>query len=195
MKNKGKVPVLHKQDKKSSIYFDFDKGVPYIQILKGYAIKTRGYSRNDTFWLTWTIIGGTSLIGIVLDHLFKFPILFSIILALSLGTVISKIYTKLYITNSLGDREYKIIPLEDIKNAILTINKIRLIWGAYIFLIIGYILMSIISISGDTFKGKDFVMFILGGFAITFLHDTRPRLILKAIKILKQQLKEGKYND
>lgn len=195
MNNRGKVPVLHKQDKKSSIYFDFDKGVPYIQTLKGYAIETRGDSKNDTFWLTWSIIGGASLIGTVLDRLFKFPILFSVILALILGAVISKIFTKLYITNSLGEREYKIIPLEDIKNAILTINKIRLIWGTYIFLIIGYVLMSLISISGGSFKGKDFVMFILGGFAITFLHDMQPRLILKAIKILNQQMKEGKYND
>ena len=188
------VPLL-KISQSSSIYFDFDKEVPYIQTFRGYAIKARESSKNDTFWLTWLIIGGANLIGIVLDQLFKLPILFSIILALILGAIISKVFTKVCITNSLGDREYNVIPLEDIKNTILTINKIRLIWATYIFLIIGYILMSIILISGGSFKGKDFIMFILGSFAITFLHDIRPRLILKAIKILKKQMKEGKFDD
>ncbi|GAB2023884.1 hypothetical protein RyT2_29670 [Pseudolactococcus yaeyamensis] len=39
-------------------------------------------------------------------------------------------------------------------------------------------------------------MFIITAFSVTALHDiAQPKLMLKARKILKKQLKEGKFDD
>ena len=45
-------------------------------------------------------------------------------------------------------------------------------------------------------QGKFFITIILGMFFVTFIETTvRPKQSIKARKILKKQLKEGKFDD
>ncbi|WP_460059534.1 hypothetical protein, partial [Pseudolactococcus yaeyamensis] len=58
------------------------------------------------------------------------------------------------------------------------------------------LLLFIIAVSESKMQGKFFITIILGMFFVTFIETTvRPKQSIKARKILKKQLKEGKFDD
>lgn len=194
MKIKHSVPLIHKQSERISIYFDFEKNVPYVQHLQGRAVKNEQYSSSDTYWLTWIFIGSASVLGLILDAIFSFPSLISIILSIALGTVLAKIVIRKYVSKSLGKREYKVFAKNEVVKLVPNVKRFWLIKGVYIFSILGLLFVIMLQLSHNEFRGQDFIMFIFGSFGIVFLHDTEnPRKASKARKILKKQLKEGKF--
>ncbi|GAB2025559.1 hypothetical protein [Lactovum odontotermitis] len=196
MKNKKNVPLVHNQSKKFSVYFDFEKNLLYVQQLIGRAAKAEPYSKSNTFWLTWIIMGSASFLGLLLDQMFTLSLVISMVLALILGAALAKILIKVYVINSLGKREYKKFTSSEVITLISNRKRFWLIKGTYIVLTIGMMLVIMIRLLDGGFRGKDFIMFIVGSFGIVFLHDTEnPFKASKARKILKKQLKAGKFDD
>lgn len=194
---KKKVPLL-KISGDSSIYFDFKKNVPYIQRFVGpYTEKSMGrYSKSTTFWLGQALLGFSALFGIILDAIFTFPVLISIILLLFFGVVGSKIFVRIIITNSLGRREYCCFKKKEIQKAISKPSRFWVLWLTELFCSIGLIFAIMITLSENSLSGRGFIMFGISFFTIPLLHfSVHPRLMLKARKILKKQLKEGKYDE
>ncbi|GAB2025556.1 hypothetical protein [Lactovum odontotermitis] len=174
------------------------KHTPYIQHFVGPYTESAGatYSRSNTFWLGQLILPGAAIAGIFLDSLFKFPVMVGIVLAVILGCSLGEVFIKIMLTNSLGEREYRQLTQAEIKRAISNSKAFWIMLLVEGILVSGIVFVSLISLSENTFKGKDFVMFIVGTFGTVALHNSiYPHRGLKARKILKKQLKEGKYND
>ncbi len=196
---KKSLASLLKKTETSGIYFDFDKNRPYIQYFKSPTSendKEVAYSYSVTFWLSQILMGVVSILGIILDGFVHFPVFLSIIFSLTLGGATGKILVKIIILKFIGRSEYIEIEKQDIVQIISKGKEFWILRLTEIFLYWGIILVSMICLSQGLFSGKDFIMFIIAAFSVTALHDiAQPKLMLKARKILKNQLKEGKFDD
>ncbi|GAB2025560.1 hypothetical protein [Lactovum odontotermitis] len=191
------VPLL-KISKNSSIYFDFEKNVPYIQKFKGFLTEEEGYSysKMDTFFGGYVVMGGIAILGKVLDIFFQFPVILSIVFAVVIGISVGKIIVRVIVNGSFEYREYEKISLIEIKKAV---NNNKNLWILRLTKWLMYLLIIVVifsQLSEVTMSGKEFVL-IIGLFGITvFIENSiHPSKALRAIKILKKQLKEGKYNE
>ena len=196
---KVKIPLIKNSDY-SSIYFDFKTKEPYIQWFQGYDANghTSEYSKSNTFWLGMTVSGFAAILGIILDKIFVFPVFLSLVVAGAVGIILGKFLLKMMIEKYMGKREYRKITKVEILQVIERpeSKKIWKLWLIEIFLILLALLGAIIMLSNGEMKGKDFIMSGISTFGITLLHCTvYPRLTMKARKILKKQLKEGKFDD
>jgi quinol-cytochrome oxidoreductase complex cytochrome b subunit len=195
---KKKLVPLVKISGDASIYYDFEKNVPYIQHFKGSFTESAGnsYSKGGTFWLGQAILGGTAFLGMVLDAIFKFPVVISVVIAIFLGLVLGNLFIKITITNSLGEKEYRKITKEEVSRSISNSKSFWVLRIAVVFMVLGLLLMLFIQISNNKFKGKDFIILTIGIFAVVGITEAvHPKQGLKARKILKKQLKEGKFDD
>ncbi|WP_459790274.1 hypothetical protein [Lactococcus garvieae] len=96
----------------------------------------------------------------------------------------------------LGEKKYCKIDKKQIEKAIK--NKSNL-WGLRIvkwFIIVLFIIFSLMLFDKSIMAGGDFIAIILGVFGVTYIETAiHPSKGIKAIKILKKQLKEGNFDD
>lgn len=192
---KQRVPLL-KISGDSSIYFDFDENSAYIQHFKGPFTEKAGknYSFSGTFWLGQSILVGTAILGSVLDSIFEFPVLISIIIAIATGVICAKVFIKVMIVNSLSERDYRELSKKELLRAISNPNRFWVLWLTELGFIVVTSFVVLFLLTQEFISGKEFIMLGLSSFVIISLHDAvHPRLMLKARKILKKQLKEGKF--
>lgn len=191
------VPLL-KISSNSSIYFDFEKEKPYIQYFDGpYTEKARGdYSKSNTFWLGQIVSGIVAFLSFIINALFTLPVVLSIAVAIFVGYVAGWLVGKIMVANSLRERDYKKITKEEITKCISEAHRFWVLRITEIVFAIGVFLGILLALLYGEIRGKYFLMLMLGVFVIKLLnYSVHPRLMLKARKILKKQLKEGKFDD
>lgn len=183
----------------SSIYFDFEKHVPYIQHFGGRFTEAGGaksYSYINTFGLSYLLMLLVGISGTILNIFIIIPPLFGIIFALLLGIALGKIFIKIIVFNSMNEREYRPLTNREIKKVIENGKSARVLRVVIILMGLGLCLATIIYLSEERFYAKDFIMFVMASFIISSINAIgQPGKVLKAIKILKKQLKEGKFDD
>lgn len=193
---KAKRVPLVKISGESSIYFDFEKNVPYIQHFVGPFTEKAGksYSFSETFWLSQALMGGVAIIANILNGMFDFPVLLSIIIAIVTGMILGKFFIQITIVHSFGKREYRELSVKEIEKALSNSKNVFGLRVAEIFMIVILFFVLLIPLLNGDFDAQSFVMTLLGVFVVTGIHSAvSPKLALKARKILKKQLKEGKF--
>ncbi|MFK4964778.1 MULTISPECIES: hypothetical protein [Lactococcus] len=190
-----KETLLVKNSGESSLGFDFENNVPYIQRYKAKKV-VKSYSYSNTFFLSYLFLGLVGFMGIFLDYFFKFPVLISLIISILIGISLGKTVVYLTVIKLLGEKKYCKIDKKQIEKAIK--NKSNL-WGLRIvkwFIIVLFIIFSLMLFDKSIMAGGDFIAIILGVFGVTYIETAiHPSKGIKAIKILKKQLKEGKFDD
>lgn len=190
-----KKVLLVKNSSSSSVGFDFERNAPYIQMFRT-SKKEKSYSYTNTFFLSYAFLGVIGLGGLILDNFFKFPVLISLLTSVLTGFSLGRIIVYLTITKSFSEEIYDKVENKQIEKAIR--NKHNL-WGLRIvkwFVVLLFILFSIMLFAKSKMTGGDFIAIIFVMFGLTYMEDAiHPRKGLKAIKILKKQLEEGKFDD
>lgn len=194
---KRKIVPLLKISNSSSIYFDFEKRVPFVQNFVGPYTEAAGksYSYLNTFFLSITILIVTGVFGWVWDTFIEIPAFFSVMVFTIIGIIAGKAMIKILLLNSMGSSSYKKISKKDIKRTLkqkqgFIVLNITL-WGFGIAVIVG----SFISLIKSKLDGEGAFMLTLGWFVIIVLKSFHPQKGIKAIRILKKQLKEGVFDD
>lgn len=194
---KEKIVPLLKISTSSSIYFDFEEEVPFIQNFVGSHTEAAGksYSHLNTFLLSFIILIFAGAFGWVWDSFVKIPVIISIIVFTIIGIVIGKTIFRIMVSNSMGSRNYEKINQENIRRVLkqrqgfIVLNITLWVFG------IAVIVGSLIALMMGKIDGEASFMLALGWFVIVVLKSFHPQKGLKAIKILKRQLKEGIFND
>lgn len=194
---KEKIVPLLKISTSSSIYFDCEKEAPFIQNFVGPHTESSGksYSYLNTFLLNFVLLIFAGAFGWTWDKFVKIPVIFSVIVFTIIGIMAGKVFVKVMLLNSMGSRSYKKINKEDIRRVLkqrqgfVVLNITLWIFGASV--IVG----SLISLMMDKLDGESSVMLALGWFVIVVLKSFHPQKGIKALKILKQQMKEGNFDD
>ena len=190
------IPLL-KISKSSSIYFDFERKIPFIQNFGGSHTEASGksYSYLNTFLLSIGLLALTGILGWVWDSFIKVPIIVSLVAFTILGIVAGKLFFRIMVVNSMRNRSYEKIN----KRVVQAVFKQRqnfivLNMTLWIFAI-GVIMGSLIMLINQKASGKGFLILAISWFVVIVLKSFHPQKGLKAIKILKRQLKEGIFND
>lgn len=194
---KEKIVPLLKISTSSSIYFDCEKEVPFIQNFMGPHTESsdKSYSYLNTFLLNFILLIFAGAFGWTWDKFVKIPVIFSVIVFTIIGIVAGKVVVNVMLLNSMGSRSYKKINKEDIRRVLkqrqgfVVLNITLWIFGASV--IVG----SLISLMMDKLDGESSFMLALGWFVIVVLKSFHPQKGIKALKILKQQMKEGNFDD
>ncbi|MGG5311632.1 hypothetical protein [Enterococcus sp. DIV2381] len=197
MKKKKIVPLL-KISGNSSISFDFEKNTPYVQHFKGAYTETSGrsYSKSRTFWTSQVLMAGMTTFGTILDRVLIFPVLVSLLLVLCLGYVLAHVFIEIMMTNSLGEKDYRNFSPNEIQGVVSNSRKFWMLLFVETLLTLGVFFVSIISISEQMLRGEDFIALLFCVFSLATLRKIVPsNLGIKAGKILKKQMKEGKFHD
>lgn len=196
---KRKMTPLLLKDNTTSIYFNFEDKEIYETKFEG--ALTRGFSGNqktNTFFLSLIIIYVVAPISIFLLNQFVFQnklvsIVFSFVIGLAIGyflvkSVLSEIIErKLMVFSSL---EIKRISRKAIRNGrILNITMVCFI----LFSLIG--LFVSLNLSKQGFSKFLFYNGLSGFVIMGIKASSHPKAMIKAGKILKKQLKEGKLDD
>lgn len=197
-----KVDLLRKNNKdgNKTLIFDFHENKAYVEYfeIKGNRKEKSGYrySYSNTFWLTLILMFMTTIMGLLLD---KFIVInpfigsgLSIIPMAVLTEVILKLLRNMIILKSKEE-----VSKSDIEELLKKSGKdywiCRMINLLLIFMII---IMIIISISDNRMSGKTFIMINLSVLVYRFMQGTiKPARVIKARRILKKQLREGKFDD
>ncbi|MFK4568343.1 hypothetical protein [Enterococcus sp. UD-01] len=196
---KNKVAPLLKIDSDKSIYFDLSTRELFIQEFIGLFTEkaSRSYSKSNT-WIT-SMVGGILLIPLLAKQ-FNFisfvPIYLTVICISGVSWFLGKILASFLVEKSKGSivkREFK---KEEVKKVLKNSkNLIPLAWIERLFFI-GYIIFLLLSFSMENISTKIVVELILFCFGIGLLHySVHPLIQQKAFRILKKQMKEGKYDE
>lgn len=190
-----KVAPMYKISTTSSIYFDFNKKKLYVQNFGG-PFSHNDYSKSNTFWGGQALICSVTVLGLALDKYFIFPVITSLLCSAILGISIGKILSKIMTNISLRQREYKRFTREKVIEIIKRTRKTA--WTMRLFLIFLYIstfISILIYILNYEMNGKNVIIVAMSFFLIVVIQDIMsPRLAFKALKILKKQLKAGKFD-
>lgn len=190
-----KETLLVKNSTASSLGFDFERDEPYIQMYKTHKGK-KLYSYSNTFFLSYVFLGMIGVTGIILDNFFKFPVLLSLIIAILVGVSLGKIVVYLTITKSLSEKTYHKINKSLVEKAVQNKKNLWTLRIACWFIILIFIIFSLMLFDKSKMAGGDFIAVILGIFGVTYIENAiHPSKGIKAIKILNKQLKEGRFND
>lgn len=197
MKKNKTVPLL-KISGDSSIYFDFEKNTPYVQHFIGEFTEKTGkeYSRGKTFWISQALLGGVVALSFFLDKIFTFPVLVSLLIAILSGYLLATIFVKIALTNSFGQRDYRMLTNKEIGAAISNSQNFWVLILVELFIVLSTSILTMISLMYSSLKSTNFFM-ISGGIFVFILikKSIHPYQGIKARKILKKQMKEGKFHD
>ena len=191
MKTDVIVPLMRKGD--ATVSFDYDRNVPYLIYWKLNFINSK-----SSFSSTYIILGVASILGLILDNLFSFSNIFSILFALLIGVSIEKFFTVNFIKSIVKEKEYREFTANEIKEVIKTVRiHYTMLKILDVIIKIGTIIMIVIFLTSETtIRGKDIIMSFVVGLILFLLNDcVQFRLSFKAIKELKKQLKAGKFNE
>lgn len=194
---KEKIVPLLKISTSSSIYFDFEKGVPFIQNFVGPHTEAEGksYSYLKTLLLSFIILIFGGAFGWVWDSFVRISVIFSVIVFTLIGIIVGKVIIRIMLLNSMGSRSYKKINKEDIRRVLkqrqgfIVLNITLWLFGAAV--VVG----SLMSLIMDEINGEGLFMLALGWFVVIVLKSLHPQKGLKALNILKKQMKEGNFDD
>ena len=181
-----------------AVKFDFRTQTTYIENFEIVGTQKKGdkYSKANTFWLTMVLISVISLVGFILDRLFIIPPVIGFICASIIGIAPVKIALKRISKRSFV-KSYDEVSKEDVVNVLK--SGTRHFWGLLVtnwIISMCLVLLFIIAVSESKMQGKFFITIILGMVFVTFIETTvRPKQSIKARKILRKQLKEGKFDD
>ncbi|MCJ1976683.1 hypothetical protein [Pseudolactococcus paracarnosus] len=194
-----KVDLLSEGGK--SIIFDFIENRPYIEYfeIKGGNEEKTGYdySHPNTFWLGLLLMSVTNVMGVFLDKILTInPIIGTIV---SVGSAIFFIELILkFLKNKIihNQKEYRVTKYDISRVLQQGTKKYWVLWLTDCLLVLGLVLAIIIIFSSNKMSGKDFIMINLLVSVVTFFQGTiHPNKVIKARRILKKQLKAGKYNE
>lgn len=194
---KEKIVPLLKISTSSSIYFDFEEEVPFIQNFVGSHTEAEGksYSYLKTILLSFVILLIAGAFGWLWDSFVRISAIFSVMVFTIIGITVGKAVIRIMLLNSMGSRSYKKINKEDIRRVLkqrqgfIVLNMTLWLFG------VAVVVGSLISLIMDKINGEGSFMLALGWFVVIVLKSLHPQKGLKAIKILKKQMKEGNFDD
>lgn len=194
---KEKIVPLLKISTSSSIYFDFEEEVPFIQNFVGSHTESEGksYSYLKTILLSFVIFLIAGAFGWLWDSFVRISVIFSVMVFTIIGIIVGKAVIRIMLLNSMGSRSYKKINKEDIRRVLkqrqgfIVLNITLWLFG------VAVVVGSLISLIMDKINGEGSFMLALGWFVVIVLKSLHPQKGLKAIKILKKQMKEGNFDD
>lgn len=194
---KEKIVPLLKISTSSSIYFDFEEEVPFIQNFVGSHTEAEGksYSYLKTILLSFVILLIAGAFGWLWDSFVRISAIFSVMVFTIIGITVGKAVIRIMLLNSMGSRSYKKINKEDIRRVLkqrqgfIVLNMT--VWLFGVAVVVG----SLISLIMDKINGEGSFMLALGWFVVIVLKSLHPQKGLKATKILKKQMKEGNFDD
>lgn len=194
---KEKIVPLLKILTSSSIYFDFEEEVPFIQNFVGSHTEAEGksYSYLKTILLSFVILLIAGAFGWLWDSFVRISAIFSVMVFTIIGITVGKAIIRIMLLNSMGSRSYKKINKEDIRRVLkqrqgfIVLNITLWLFG------VAVVVGSLISLIMDKINGEGSFMLALGWFVVIVLKSLHPQKGLKAIKILKKQMKEGNFDD
>jgi hypothetical protein len=194
---KEKIVPLLKISTSSSIYFDFEEEVPFIQNFVGSHTESEGksYSYLKTILLSFVILLIAGAFGWLWDSFVRISVIFSVMVFTIIGIIVGKAVIRIMLLNSMGSRSYKKINKEDIRRVLkqrqgfIVLNITLWLFG------VAVVVGSLISLIMDKINGEGSFMLALGWFVVIVLKSLHPQKGLKAIKILKKQMKEGNFDD
>lgn len=194
---KEKIVPLLKISTSSSIYFDFEEEVPFIQNFVGSHTEAEGksYSYLKTILLSFVILLIAGAFGWLWDSFVRISAIFSVMVFTIIGITVGKAVIRIMLLNSMGSRSYKKINKEDIRRVLkqrqgfIVLNITLWLFG------VAVVVGSLISLIMDKINGEGSFMLALGWFVVIVLKSLHPQKGLKAIKILKKQMKEGNFDD
>lgn len=194
---KEKIVPLLKISTSSSIYFDFEKEVSFIQNFVGSHTEAEGksYSYLKTILLSFVILLIAGAFGWLWDSFVRISAIFSVMVFTIIGITVGKAVIRIMLLNSMGSRSYKKINKEDIRRVLkqrqgfIVLNITLWLFG------VAVVVGSLISLIMDKINGEGPFMLALGWFVVIVLKSLHPQKGLKAIKILKKQMKEGNFDD
>lgn len=192
-KSKNEVPLLRKSPKES-IYFDFDNKRLFIQEFTG---KHEEYSKS-LVWLLGML--GASLIIPFLSKKLEFmsiiPPSINYFLFSLVGYGTAKIVNLMIINKIKGERIYENFDAKQVKKILDNKDNLNIIWWTQLMLIIGYAIGFFICLLTESLAIDMAIIVTADCFVVILLQDSvRPFASKKAIRILKKQMKEGKFND
>ena len=197
MKNKT-VPLL-KIDTDKSIYFDMTTQRLFIQEFVGPFIEKAGtsYSKSNT-WIA-SMVGGMLVIPLIADHFETLPFLrpsLRVLLLFGVGWSLGIIVNMFLVDKSKGKKFKKRFNRSEVEAILRNSKNLKiLVWTQFIFLS-GYAFFFLISFWIDNLSSKNALLVLLVGFVTSLLHfSTHPFAQRKAFRIIKKQLKEGKYDE
>lgn len=174
------------------------KKTPYIQYFIGAFTEKAGkeYSRSKTFWISQALLGGIVVLSSFLDKLFTFPILISLMISIVSGYLLSTIFLKFVLTNSFSHKDYRLLTNKEIEKVILNTQKFWVLILVENFIFLSIFVLAITSLMHNTFKSTNFFMIVGGIFVFNVIKKAiHPYKVIKARRVLKKQMKEGKFND
>lgn len=196
--NDKSVPLL-KIDTDKSIYFDLSKSELFIQEFDGpFTEKARGsYSKSSTWSIS--MVGGLLIIPLLAKQ-FKFvsfmPIYLTVLCLFGVGWIIGKLLANQFVEKSRGKRIKKNFKKEEVMKVLRNSSNLKLlVWVQFIFLL-GYGMFFLYSLSINRLSTENTILLLLVSFVTSLMHySVHPFAQQKAFRILKKQMKSGKYDE
>ncbi|MEI5993933.1 hypothetical protein [Candidatus Enterococcus mansonii] len=197
MKNKT-VPLLKIASDKS-IYFDLSTQELFIQEFEGpFTEKAGGSYSKSTTW-SISMLGGMVIIPLLAKQ-FKFvsfmPIYLTVLYISGASWFLGKFLANILVEKSKGQITKRIFKKEEVVKVLKNSkNLIPLAWLERLFFV-GYIVFFLFSLSMEDISTEIAIELILFCFGIGLIHySVHPLRQRKAFRILKRQLKAGKFDE
>ena len=180
-----------------TVKFDFKTKTVYVETfrLNGFKKEADGNSFMNTVWLGVVFIAVIGVFGKILDAFITIPP----ILGFSFACAIGYFPVKLLI-EWLSKRAVAVSTRKASKKEIENVfgKRVGQLWVMQVGVWIVYVCLFftfLISLSENRLKGGGLIAVTLGVLGFTIIQTTaQPRQSIKARKILKKQLKEGKFD-
>lgn len=196
---KNKVAPLLKITSDKSIYFDLSTHELFIQEFVGPFTEKAGrsYSKSNT-WLTG-MVGGMLIVPLLAKQ-FNFisfmPIYLTVICISGASWFLGKFLANFLVEKSKGSIVKRTFKKEEVEKVLENSkNVIPLAWIERLCFV-GYTIFFLFSLSMENISTKIVIEIILFCFGIGLLHySVHPLIQQKALRILKKQMKAGKYDE
>lgn len=195
---KKKVVPLLKISGNQSIYYDLVTNKMFVQEFVGPFTEKAGnsYSKSTVWSLVMFI--GLIIFPVIAKRLLpiKRPSIYLLVLWLFLlGWGIGFLFYKIFLANSKGNIENRVFNKKEILAIIENLKRAKSLAWIEIIFSVGYVLFFFYSFSLNELLPQDSILVILTGFIVSLLHySVSPISQRKVLRILKKQLKEGKYD-
>lgn len=199
LKDKDKTVPLLKIDTDKSIYFNLSTHRLFIQEFVGPFIeKSEESNLQSNIWKI-SMVGGMLVIPLLAKQFKILPILpiyLTVLLIFGAGWFVGIMLNILLIEKSKGKKIIKDFKKEEVQMILKNSKNLRLLEWTQITFLVGYTIFFLYSILIDNLSSKNGILIFLVGFLTSLMHySVHPFAQRKAFRIIKKQLKEGKYNE
>lgn len=199
LKDKVKTVPLLKVGTDKSIYFNLSTHRLFIQEFVGPFIEKSGESKLQSNIWRISMVGGMLILPLLAKQfqiLPFLPIYLMVLLIFGVGWFIGFILNILLVEKSKGKRTIKEFKKEEIQTILKNSSNLRLLECTQITFFVGYTVFFLYSTLLDNLSSKNGILIFLVGFLTSLMHySVHPFAQRKAYRILKKQLKEGKYDE